>query len=396
MKAVVLTFALVFASLPTLAQTDARWDPWLGCWQLSTDNVRAGAPAAGRLVDAPRDARLPAGAAPRVCVTPADGGARVETSVRGQDVVAQTIVADATERPMEQDGCRGTQRAEWSADGLRFFSHADLTCEGESAPRRLSGVSLLGPNGTWLDIQAIESATGQSVRVRRYVRASGGQVPAATVVASRLGLDDIKEAHAKIPPRALEAALVETNSGFDLTSERVLDLDAAGVSDSVIDLLVALSYPERFVVERRSGGSGGSTFFNDPFGVGWAFGYPVWYDDYYYSPYYSSPFAYGGQRFYAPYGIVGGGVIVPAEAQPSGLGRVVDGQGYTRIREREAANAEPVSASGTRSTASTSGPSGGGGSSSSGTASSGGGDSGGGSSGSSGGGGDTGRTAVPR
>jgi hypothetical protein len=412
MKAFVFGAALMIAAAPAGAQTadtrpstiaqgapskvEGRWEPFLGCWDLTTDNVRNGAPAAAQLADLPLAMRS-RGAGPRVCVTRTpEGGARFQTTLGGQSAIDQTLVADGTDRPLNDAECRGTQRAEFSNDGLRLFSRAELTCEGDAGPRRVSGISLLALNGTWVDIQAVDIGGRETVRVRRYYRADGEpRIPSATLAASNLSLDDIKEASAKTVPRALEAALVETNAGFFLSGKQLVDLDDTGVPDSVIDLIVALSYPDRFVVERTArggGGGGGTTFGNDPFGLGWAFGYPVWYDDFYYSPYYYSPFGYSRYGFRGYNDGFGDAVIVSVNPgpQPSGNARAVDGQGYTRVRPRETASADPEgpvirsSGSGGSSTSSASGGSS--------TASSGGGYSNGGG----GGGGDGGRTAQPR
>ncbi len=89
-----------------------------------------------------------------------------------------------------------------------------------------------------------------------------------------------------------------------------------------------------------------SPIIDDPFTVGWAFGAPVWSDVFYsplygpYSPYYYSPFAY---PYLHPVYFGGGGYIVDGGGgggglpqQPSGRGRVVDGQGYTRVQPRGA------------------------------------------------------------
>jgi hypothetical protein len=143
---------------------------------------------------------------------------------------------------------------------------------------------------------------------------------------------------------------------------------------------------------------------DEPFFLGWAFGYPMWSDAFgFYSPiygpyssYYYSPF-YSYLPWYDPRYFGGGGFIVidgngggsGGPGQPSGAGRVVDGRGYTRVRPREA---EPTSSApgGRGSIASSRGSSsssGGGGGSS--TVSSQGFSSG-------GSGGDSGRTAQPR
>ena len=391
MKVLFVTVALVVLAIPAAAQTaDTRWEPFLGCWELTSDNVRAAAPATAQLDNLPLIPRGRNANGPRVCVTPDAGGARFVTTVRGQSAIDQTLIADAKDRPISDAECRGTQRAEFSADSLRVFSRGELTCEGDPGPRRVSGISLLSTNGQWLDIQAVEIAGNETVRVRRYYRADGeAPIPRATLGASSLSLDDVKEAGTKTSPRALEAALVETNAGFYLSGKQLLALDDAGVPDSVIDVMVALSYPDRFVIERtgRGGGGGGTTYINDPFMLGWAFGY----DDFGYSPYYYSPFTYSRYGYRGYGSAFGDGIaVVPVqnEPQPSGTARAVDGQGYTRIRPREtmAVDSGPVTSAGSSSS---SGGSSSGGTSS--TASSGGGYTGGGSSGDSGG-----RTAQPR
>jgi hypothetical protein len=157
------------------------------------------------------------------------------------------------------------------------------------------------------------------------------------------------------------------------------------VPDRVIDLMVATSFPNKFVVERRV-----TSPVPMPAG-GWILG-PEWMDPGYgMFPYYYAPFGYGMWGRYDYYGYYGsliyfadsyGGVRGGGPAAAQQEGRVVDGQGYTRVRPREPQ------------------PAGDSGSSGGGVGSSGGSSSGDGGSvtsqGYSGGGGDSGRTAVPR
>jgi uncharacterized membrane protein YgcG len=392
--------ALLLLAVPAQAQNaaDSRWSRWTGCWELVMENSREGAPSP----TARRESRTPPrdDARPQVCVAALpDGGATFSTKVGTQTPIVQTVVPDAKDRPITEDSCTGTQRAEWSSDGLRLYARAELTCKGEEGTRRVSGLAMLGPDGRWTDVQSVEIGGRESFRVRQYRRANGGVTVMPTVNATALTLEDIKEASAKVSPRALEAALVETRASFDLTSKRLLDLNAAGVPASVVDLMVALSYPDRFVIERTASVDRAQApiIINDPFMFGLAFGYPLW-SDVYYSPYYYSPFGY---RYYPNYYYGGGGVYVvdnggggsALPVQPSGRGRVVDGQGYTRVRPRDDEPAVATHAGGVSTTSS------GGGSS---TSSSSGGSSGGGSvtsqgfSGGGGGGGDGGRSAQPR
>ena len=405
------TLAILFALLavPARAQApDARWEPWLGCWTLAAENLRDAQPQRG----AARGQQPPSALdAARVCVTPSGGGARFETTVGTQTAIDQTIIADAAGHAVKDADCVGTQRAEWSKNGLRLFSSAEITCKGDPGLRRVSGFALIAPNGDWVDIQTVAIGDRETVRVKRYLRAPDSRRTARpTVVSSNLTLDEIAEASAKVPPAALEAALIETNAGFDLTSKKVLALNSAGVSGRVIDLLVALSYPEKFAIQRNAQMSPGgqSTYFRDPF----LYGSPYYYDGYYGSPYYYEPFGYRGYAVVvldAGGGFVGGGGGGGGNGSASGQGRVVNGQGYTRVTTRDqgaGSTSSPIDRATSSATRTSSAPTVDSSSSSSGSSSSGSSSSGSSSSGSSGGGSssgssssgssESGRTAVPR
>ena len=387
MRLIVLLVAGLAA--PAAAQTppEVRWGAWLGCWELSVENVRDGnaAPVPGQPASA--------GTRPRVCVSAAaDGAATFTTTIAGETALEQTIAADGVDRPVDDEGCRGTQRTAWSADGTRLYANAQLTCAQDPSPRRVSGIAMLAPDGTWLDVQAVEVGGRENIRLRRYRRAAGSTPPAGTPIATRLTLGDVKEASAHISPRAIEAALVETRASFDLSSARLVELADAGVAPGVVDVIVALSYPDRFVVERTRDRPV-TIFADDPFFLDYGFFSPL--SGLSYSPYYYSPFAYSYLGRYSP-GVFGGGGYVIVDGvgggsdspRPSGAGRVVDGQGYTRVRSRAAEAAD--TSSGRRSTSGTDAGGSAPASSGSSGAASPQGYSGGTSSG------DTGRTAVPR
>ena len=405
MKTMLLVVAFALFAVPARAQSlDQRWEPWLGCWTLATENLRN-----ADSQDAPQRSSRPStvrDGAPRVCVSRAPDGARFETTVGTQSAVDQTIAADAVSRPVNDAECSGTQRAEWSRSGLRLFSSAEIRCKGDDGLRRVSGISLIAPNGDWLDIQTVAIGARETIRVKRYYRADDSpRSTRPTVVSSRLTLDEVKEISGKVSSAALEAALVETNAGFDLSKKTVTDLASAGVSGRVIDLLVALSYPEKFAIQ-PVGQAGGSpvvaTYVRDPF---FGFGSPFYYDPFFYgSPYLYEPFGFRGAVIIDGGG--GGGSVGPS----AGVGRVINGQGYTRIVPRDTVPGTTTQTARTAAT-SRSTPSDSGSSSSSSSGSSSGSSSSSSSSGSSGGGGgatvspsgassggssDSGRTAVPR
>ncbi len=414
-------FVLVIAAPAQAGQraAAAQWAPWLGCWQLVDESQRDANPDATELSGA--TAARPSASGVSVCVTPAGEpeGISLKTLVSRQPALEQTIVADGARRPITDADCRGTQRAEWSRTGTMLLANAELVC-GDQMPRKISGLDMMTGSGVWVDVQVVEISGRESIRVRRYRRSPDQRGAAATPrFGASLTIDDVKDASGKVSRSAVEAALIATNARFELNSRRLIDLDDAGVADNVIDVMVALSYPERFVVERaNTGGAGSFGSFFDPIG-GSSFGswpssaaysyspyfygsslmYP--YSDYLYDAYYYSPFAYSyfgrdGSQYVPGVGFVtvdGGGSGTRA---PDNGGRAIDGVGYARVRPREASVEETAGLfrqGGNASTAGSDSTSSGSSSSSSG-GSSGGATSGGFTGGASRG--DTGRTAQPR
>jgi hypothetical protein len=295
----------------------------------------------------------------RVCVTPAGAtsGVRISTEAQGVPVVEETLVADGTERPVEDKTCRGARSAEWSRSGYRLFSRAEITCAGEP-PHSVSHLATVFED-TWIDIQGITREGRQGLRVRRYRReadeAAALERPPGT---GSFGIEDVKEASAKVTPLVLQAALVETAARFRLRARTMIELDRAGVADEVTDLMVALSYPDRFAVARVStSGAGGEVF--HPGGA------PDWTsDDVYLWGY--APFAYSYWGFddywYSPDVVIIGDRNEGGGERSSGGGRVVNGRGYTRIEPAEVAQAargENSESGSTSSTAPASGDSGG-------------------------------------
>src|SRR5687767_7309518 len=221
---------------------DARFNSWLGCWRLEDDLAGTGA---------------------RMCITPDQTGVRLQTivgTVRGLD---ELLVADGVARPIVDADCKGTERAEWSQDGLRVFRTTDVTCEKET-PRTITGVAFLAPGPAWINVQHITGTSATTgVRVQRYRRAinqnlaDGSKAPQPSGAASAMpsardatwSIEDVIEASSELPAEALQAALADVRHGFNMNKHTLVKLDEAEVPDGVIDLMIALTFPKRFVVE---------------------------------------------------------------------------------------------------------------------------------------------------
>jgi hypothetical protein len=297
------------------------------------------------------------------------------------------VTPDGVSRPIADAECKGTEQAEWSKDGARVFRSTNVTC-GKEAPRTIKTAAFMAPGPSWVNVQHVSGAAANtSVRVQRYRRAanqkladgSTAQQPdnntamRTTQDQTRWSIEDVIEASGKVPAEVVQAALSEVRQGFDLNKRTLVALDEGGVNESVIDLMVALTYPSKFVVERRGGTSAptgittGSGWF-DPFMAGgmatsaldcyspYGYGYRSYYSMCgagMYSPFGYNYFGYGYNNYrYNNYGYYGGwvdvggfptAIVSGTPAAPQAEGRVVNGRGYTQIRNRESEPAPRVS-----------------------------------------------------
>lgn len=325
---------------------DARWLPWMGCWRLAEERI--GTADEGTESPEPME----------VCITPAEEGrgAALTAHGDGEALLQRALVADGARRDVTEGDCAGWERREWSADGHRLFTRAEIRC-GTEPPRRMSGISLLVNRSTWVDVQGVAIDDRRHVEIRRYRPAPAddaleARLPAAPrelrearqAAAGPLTLAGVREATARADSHVVEALLTESEPKLPLDARTLIELDDAGVDGGVIDLLVALAYPEQFVVERRAGGSGGG---GGGWGTGWG-GYggayaPIYYSGAMYGMY--APWGYGGY-WYSPYwngygyrpGVGGPGVGVRSDGsvRSDGPTRVIDGRGFTRVQPRTA------------------------------------------------------------
>ena len=373
---------ILMAPMAAAQEVDGRWAPWIGCW---------------RAVDETETA-------PLLCVVPVAGEPGIEmlTVVDGQVVARESLVADGQEHPVSRDGCEGWERAEFSGDARRIYVGSELRC-GTDAPRSSTGVMSMVTPFEWLDVRTID-VDGESVPwALRYrlasradfqaagqgdlVAAQGSEARMARVAASApITIDDVIDATGRVSAETVELWVVERGERFALDASSLIDLADAGVPPSVIDVVVAVSYPEQFVVNDartfgRSSEAGRGRYarrldpFVDPFydpysrygyysGYGSPFRYGLdYYGRYGYGGYgfgYSR-YGYGGfgfGRYNNGYGGFGNGIIV-VERRGSGDagsrdGRVVRGGGYTSATGSGGStgrSARPRSSGSARSTA---------------------------------------------
>jgi hypothetical protein len=332
------------ASARSGVEVSPGWAAWYGCWRpLATDGV-----AADHIV----------------CVLPGDdaSSARMVTYEDGNITAEELLRADGVGRPVEEGGCAGEETASWSRDGRRVFLRTELDCGG--LKRVSTGVLALVAENEWLDAQVLTMGEQHASRALRYRALRADAVPAEVLAAlprdrqlmleaarleasAPLDIDAVIEASRQIAAPAVEALLASRQHGFGLNARKLAQLEASGVPASVIDVMVALSYPGTFAVQPRTSPEGtsawrpaGSRYYADecidpfypylryrggcdPWGYGYSSRYG--YNRYGYSPWGYNPYGwnYGGQPIVV--------IIAPGEDRPgTEPGRIVRGQGYTR------------------------------------------------------------------
>lgn len=308
---------------------DARWLPWLGCW------TEVGSP--GEML----------------CVRPAAGAEGMElVTVRGDEVAAiRHLRADGTARETSREGCAGTESATFSSDGHRLYLRSELHCEGGLERQGTGLVAMVSPT-EWIRVETVEVAGESAAVTERYREAPDGAAQAAGLVdvtdgremavssarraaASRLNPDDLIEASRHVDTEAVRTWIAEQDEALDVNAEKLVRLADAGVAEEVIDVVVAVSFPEHFALDRDARGEGGGVAargspdrVRSPY-VGRARPSRLFYG------YYPSGYGYRlyGRWYHAPRHTRRPTVIVVQPREDGGdRGRVVNGRGYTRGR----------------------------------------------------------------
>ena len=335
-SALVLVAAL--ATVPATAQeTDSRWLPWIGCWEAVASE------------ETPETDDL-------LCIRPAASGVEAVEVVAGRPGAVQTLIADGQPRAVTVEGCEGWRSVEFSLDGQRLFTRAEQACEGDER-RPSTGVIVMVSPHEWIDVQTTAVGGEALSWVRRFRSArpqlaqaagfgalapSRGPTAHAVRAAAPPDVDDVIEASQAIGAEAVRSWVAELNDPFDLNAERLVRLADAGVPESVIDVMIAVSYPRRFALQRDGDieelEETGYARTPRRYGRRTILAGPGYWDPFYsrYRPFGYGPFgygySYGSYGFGSPYGGIysPGVVIVVPRSEGAENARVVRGRGYTR------------------------------------------------------------------
>ena len=185
------------ATAQSASGDDARWYPWIGCWQRSGD----------------------AGASTQfTCVRPGgDGSADILTISNGSVESREHLVVDGLPHPVDTDGCRGSQTASWSTTdgGSRLYIGSAYSCSGGLRGRSTRLFAIVPP-GVWLEVRDVHAGGGWVETVTRFHDAGmPASIPASVrSEISRRGLT-VTTARAAASAPVSEADIAEATRSVD-------------------------------------------------------------------------------------------------------------------------------------------------------------------------------------
>jgi hypothetical protein len=230
-------FALCVIAPAALSQSDPRWQAWLGCW--TADSARTTA-------------------ATTICVTPAAKSNAVDlvTVARGAVVTRERIDANGRPQPIDGNGCKGTESANWSASGRRVYLRADFSC-ASGTPGSTTSLFAMTPTGEWLRVEKARSGGGMVITVTRLrpttlstalsemsARAIESQqralLPARALAAAPIVIDEIVDAVRNVDGDVVRAWLLTSQQRFDFDAAQIAMLANAGVPSPILEAVGAL------------------------------------------------------------------------------------------------------------------------------------------------------------
>jgi hypothetical protein len=409
--AVVALTSTLFAASASAQQTASRWQPWVGCWTPMQDNNVTNGPLS--------PVGSTAGSAGMLCVVPAphDNAVDMVTVSNGRVVHSERVSASAEHIASTRDNCPGWESATWSADNHRLLLRSEYICAGTTKVTG-SGIFAISSDGDFVQIQGTTIGAQTTSRVVRY-QPSGVEIAMApgvslsdsslvrtqpvtslfaaysmrTAAAQPVGTAAIAEVSKSVEAPVAIAWINEIGQRYNVDGKELTKLADAGVSPALIDMMVALSYPDKFAVQRNTGAGGGAAvgatpsenrrtsartrggddwdcgysgrmlqygYYGNSCFPGYAYGFDPYYSSYGYNPY--------GYGYYNPYSYYYGYtpvVIVPSNGGNGGgvaggtvRGRAVKGGGYTAgDRKPGEQSYQPSTSSGSSGAGSSSGSS---------------------------------------
>ena len=177
---------------------------------------------------------------------------------QGPDV-KEVLVPDGTRRPIDAKNCSGWQIAQLVPEAGAIISSSEMNCK-DSGSFTTSNLKMILANDQMVDILGIKTAGQTRIATRRLrfeqettsaedSRSRMTAMVARTAAAASWNLNTIARLSGFVDTPVLEAALLERNVQLSVTAKSLKQMEADKIPKEIIDLLVALAFPDKFDIQ---------------------------------------------------------------------------------------------------------------------------------------------------
>jgi len=188
-------------------------------------------------------------------------GLEISRTVPNQANVTEVLIPDGTKRPITASNCSGWQSAKLIPDAGMIVSSSEMNCK-DAGLLATTNVKMILAADKMVDILALK-ANGQTRLATRHlmfdheVTSGASAKPAYATVIDRMALaapwnmSMVVQLSKTMGTEILEASLMEKKVRLNLNSEALKELKNAKTPQRIIDLVVALAYPDKFHIEKN-------------------------------------------------------------------------------------------------------------------------------------------------
>jgi hypothetical protein len=247
--ALLLLFPGFSQSQTNTADAKSSLKPWVGVWAFTEDS------SSKVLSDSNQKTTV------EILPTSDGKGLDITRKVATQPDVKEWLFPDGTRHSVDASNCTGWQTSRLIAEAGMIISSSEMNCK-EAGAFSTSNIKMIVAADKMVDILSLKAggetrlATRRLVLERELVPAGGSELAYVNTVeriaaASPWNKDMVVQLSKTIEIQLFEAALMEKNVKLDLNAGALKDLKKANMPNELIDLLVALAYPDKFHIEKN-------------------------------------------------------------------------------------------------------------------------------------------------
>ncbi len=252
--AVAALVSLVFLFTGTaMAQTATTGNgsslaPWFGVWSIADDQSSTGTASNQKNTIEIRP-------------TTDHRGLEIMRKTPNRPDVSEFVIPDGAKRPLNSQSCTGWQAFKYVSEAGSILGSSEVTCKESGTLETATLQTFVAPD-RMIEILSVKTAgrTGVAVRHLQYERdlpsttdsqASWVGVEERIPLSAPWTLDAIIQLSKSVDTQAMQAALMEKKVRLNLTQESLKQMQAAKLPKEIIDLTVALCFPDQFHIEKN-------------------------------------------------------------------------------------------------------------------------------------------------